>query len=197
VGKEKPTLKELIEGCANKQVRSEELLYKAFYGYISGVAFRYVKERGIIMELVNDAFIRIFKKIGDFNFNGPPEELTKAFKGWIGRITANAAIDRIRSKKTLLYIDDITDEGIMQIAVEANDTLSFNDIMQLLDQLPPIQQLIFNMHEIEGFSHEEIAIQLKIPPSTSRVYLTRARTRLIELYQKIMNTPYETRKQVI
>lgn len=197
MGKQLPSLKQLIEGCKNKEVRSEELLYKTFYGYISGVAFRYIKERSIIMELVNDAFIRIFKKIEGFNFDGPPEELPKVFKGWIGRITANAAIDRIRSKKTLLYIDEITDEGMMQIAIEPHDTLSFNDIMQLLDQLPPIQQLIFNMHAIEGFSHEEIAVQLKIPPSTSRVYLTRARTKLIECYQKTMNTPYETRRQVI
>ncbi|MES2426662.1 MAG: RNA polymerase sigma factor [Bacteroidota bacterium] len=186
--KKEPALKQLIEGCAKRDYKSEELLYKTFYGYLSGVVFRYVRERQSINELINDAFLKIFKKIGDFKFNGSPDELPKAFKGWIGRIAANAAIDSIRAKKALLYIDDVADETILNIAVEAPDNLSYQAIVALIDELPPIQQLIFNMHQVEGFSHEEIAQKFKIPPSTSRVYLTRARVRLIELYQKSMRT---------
>ncbi|MDB5002411.1 MAG: polymerase [Mucilaginibacter sp.] len=189
--KKEPALKDLIEGCVKKDYKCEELLYKTFYGYLSGVVFRYVKQRSSQTELVNDAFLKIFKKIGDFVFNGPPDELPKAFKGWIGRIAANVAIDSIRSKKVLLYVDDIADDKTMKIAVEAPDNLSFQAIVALIDELPPIQQLIFNMHQIEGFSHEEIGKQFQIPPSTSRVYLTRARIKLADLYQKSMMTYYE------
>lgn len=166
-------------------------MYKTFYGYLCGVAFRYVKDRNIINDVVNDAFIKIFKKIGAFSFDGPADELPKVFKGWIGRIAANAAIDSIRAKKTMLYIDDIGDETAMNIAVESPDNLSYHDIIKLIDELPQIQQVIFNMHQIEGFSHEEIAKTMEIPASTSRVYLTRARVRLITLYKKSMMTYYE------
>lgn len=186
-----PALKQLIEGCAKKDYKCQELLYKGFYGYLSGVVFRYVKDREVINELINDAFLKIFKKIESFEFNGPPDELGKAFKGWIGRIAANGAIDSIRAKKSILYVDDIADGAIMNIAVEAPDNLSYKAIVELIDGLPPIQQLIFNMHQVEGFSHEEIAQKFKIPPSTSRVYLTRARVKLVELYQKSMKTYYE------
>ena len=143
------------------------------------------------MELVNDAFLKIFKNIHGFTFNGPSEALPGAFKGWISRITANLAIDRLRTKKTVLYVEEITDKDMMEIAVESPDKLSFKDIMTLLNCLPLIQQLIFNMHEIEGFSHEEIALKLWIPASTSRVYLTRARAQLAQRYQKIMGMYYE------
>lgn len=189
--KKEPSLKQLIEGCAKKEYKSEELLYKTFYGYLCGVAYRYIKDRNTINDVVNDAFVKIFKKISDFAFDGPAEELPKVFKGWIGRVTANAAIDSIRAKKVMLYVDDIGDETAMNIAVESPDNLSYQDILKLIDELPPIQQLIFNMHQVEGFSHEEIAKKFNIPASTSRVYLTRARVKLIERYQKSMMTYYE------
>jgi RNA polymerase sigma factor (sigma-70 family) len=189
--KKELSLKQLIEGCVERNYKSEELLYKTFYGYLCGVAFRYIKDRDVINDVVNDAFVKIFKKIGDFSFNGPADELPKVFKGWIGRITANAAIDSIRAKKTILYIDDIGDETAMNIAVESVDNLSYHEIVRLIDELPPMQQVIFNLHQIEGFSHEEIAKKMEIPASTSRVYLTRARVKLINLYQKSMMTYYE------
>lgn len=178
-----PDLKDIIDGCTKKDFRCEELLYKSFYGYVSGVAFRYIKERETLKELINDAFLRVFRKIGSFSFDGPPEEFRKAFKGWIGKITANAAIDRIRATKVIFYIDDLPEESQIEIAVEAENNLTFNDVMVLLDLLPAIQRLIFNMHTIDGFSHEEIGSKLNIPPNTSRVYLKRAKSRLITLYQ--------------
>ncbi len=189
--KKEPSLKQLIEGCAKRDYKCEERLYKTFYGYLCGVAFRYVKDRNTINDVVNDAFVKIFRKIGDFAFDGPVDELPRVFKGWIGRVAANAAIDNIRAKKVMLYVDDIGDEISMNIAVESPDNLSYHDILKLLDELPPMQQTIFNMHQIEGFSHEEIAQKFEIPASTSRVYLTRARVKLVELYQKSMMTYYE------
>ncbi len=182
------TLEKLIEGCIKKDFRSEELLYKTYFGYLSGVAYRYTKERNESVELINDSFVRIFKKLDTFAFNGPPEEKQKAFKGWIGRITANIAIDRIRAKRTLVYLEDMGNDVMADIAFETPDKLSYNDITTLISRLPDIQQIIFNMHEIEGFSHEEIAFKLNIPASTSRVYLTRAKAKLATLYKAVMST---------
>ena len=159
-------------------------MYKTFFGYLSGVAYRYTKERNESVELINDSFVRIFKKLDSFAFNGSPDEKQKAFKGWIGRITANVAIDRIRAKRAIIYLEDLGSDTQTDIAVEAPDNLSYQDILALIGRLPDIQQLIFNMHAIEGFSHEEIAVKLNIPPSTSRVYLTRAKTKLVALYNR-------------
>lgn len=178
-----PSLKQIIEGCVNKDLASEQLLYKTFYGYVSGVAFRYLREREMIKELVNDAFLKIFNKIATFQFEGSEPEFSKVFKGWIGKITANLAIDKIRSHKQLVYVEEVPAESIIELSVQPSDRLSFNDIMALLDHLPPLQHVIFNMHAIEGFSHEEIAKELNMLPNTSRVYLKRAKAKLVALYQ--------------
>jgi RNA polymerase sigma factor (sigma-70 family) len=183
VQKKEPDLRRIIEGCVNKDFSCEQLLYKTFYGYVSGVAFRYLKEREMVREVVNDAFVKIFGKIASFQFEGGNTELSKVFKGWIGKITANMAIDRFRAHKQLLYAEEVPEESILEMSVQPADRLSYNDIMALLNQLPPIQQVIFNMHAIEGFSHEEIAKELNMLPNTSRVYLKRARAKLITLYQ--------------
>lgn len=186
---ERLPLIELIKGCVQQNRRCEEWLYKSFYGYLAGVAFRYVREKDLMRELVNEAFARIFKKIDSFKFDGPADELEKAFKGWIGRIAANAAIDKLRAQKTALYLEDIGADAVAGAVTEMPDRLSYNDVLGLLDRLPRVQQLIFNLYEIEGFSHDEIAGKLNMPASTSRVYLSRAKTTLMECYQQI-NTSY-------
>ena len=183
--KKEADLRKIIEGCVNKDITCEQLLYKSFYGYLAGVAFRYLREREMIKELVNDAFLKIFNKIQDFHFVGDDPELTKVFKGWIGKITANMAIDKFRSHKQLIHVEDVPEESIIELSVQPSDRLSFNDIMALLQQLPPLQHIIFNMYAIEGFSHEEIAKELNMLPNTSRVYLKRAREKLITLYQAV------------
>lgn len=187
---ERLSLLELIKGCAQQDRRCEEWLYKSFYGYLAGVAFRYVREQGLIRELVNEAFVRIFKKIGSFKFDGPTNELEPAFKGWIGKIAANAIIDRLRVQKSWLYLDEVSIEGTPGAITEMADRLNYNDVLALLDRLPRVQQLIFNLYEIEGFSHDEIASKLNMPASTSRVYLSRAKVTLMECYHQITNTSY-------
>lgn len=180
-------LRQLINGCLSKDHQAEQLLYKSFYGYVSGVGFRYLKENEMIKELVNDAFVKIFSKLQDFHFNGEEPELSKVFKGWVGKITANMAIDKIRAHKPLVYVDEVTTDHIIELTVQPDHRLAYNDIITLLNALPPLQRVIFNLHAIEGFSHEEIAKDLNMLPNTCRVYLKRAKAKLVELYQSQEN----------
>ena len=180
-------LRQIIQDCIKKDIRAEKFLYKAFYGYVSSVAFGYLREKELTKELVNDAFVKIFDGIHKFHFDGVEPQYSKVFKSWIGKITANLAIDKIRSLKQLIYIEDEPAENMVEMFVEPIDYFSYQDMMVLIGKLPPIQQVIFNMHAIEGFSHEEIATELNILPNTSRVYLKRARQKLIFWYQKEEN----------
>lgn len=70
----------------------------------------------------------------------------------------------------------------MSQAVMVTDRLAVEDILKLLNQIPDVQRSIFNLFEIEGYTHEEIGKMLDIPESTSRTYLTRAKQRLRKLY---------------
>jgi RNA polymerase sigma-70 factor (ECF subfamily) len=185
-------LNDAIKGCLKNDNKSKEMVYKSFYGYIIGVVLRYVNNRDDAEELANDTFIKIFKNISQFSFPSESTELQKAFKGWVARISSRTAIDFLRSKKTFTSIDDIAegDQPITQL--NAITQLNVQDILRLLNALPETQRLIFNMYEIEGFSHDEISRTLNISESSSRVYLTRAKTKLRDLYAKNLIHAYAT-----
>lgn len=180
-----------IAGCLRNDNKSKEMVYKSFYGYLMGVTLRYVDDRNDAEELVNDSFIKVFKSIGQFNAPKYSDQLQKAFKGWIARISSRTAIDFLRSKRTLLYVDDIAEEQQPLTELNAIAQLNVQDIMKLLNELPETHKLIFNMYEIEGFSHEEISKMLNIPESSCRVYLTRAKNKLRELYKNSLMNSYE------
>lgn len=186
-----------ITGCLRNDNKSKEMVYKSFYGYLMGVTLRYVEDRNDAEELVNDSFIKVFKSISQFSVPKYNDQVQKAFKGWIARISSRTAIDFLRSKRTFLYVDDITEEQQPLTELNAVSQLNAQDIMKLLNKLPETHKLIFNMYEIEGFSHEEISKMLNIPESSSRVYLTRAKNKLRVLYNNSLMNSYEPTTQNI
>jgi len=183
---------ETIVGCLRNHSKSKEMIYKSFYGYLMAVILRYVKDRDDAEELVNDVFIKIFNAVNQFKFPTNKEEHQKAFKAWISKIASRTAIDFLRSKRNLLSIEEIVEEQEPLTEINIIAALNVKDILKLLDALPEIQKLIFNLYEIEGFSHDEIAKSLNIPESSSRVYLTRAKNKLRMLYSKTLVNTYAT-----
>ncbi|MBC7914773.1 MAG: sigma-70 family RNA polymerase sigma factor [Pyrinomonadaceae bacterium] len=180
-------LKDDLTGCLKDRNNHKERIYKRFYGYAMAVIMRYLNDRNDAEELVNDCFIKIFKNISQFNYPTDPAQLDSAFRGWIARISSRTAIDFLRTKKTFLYIEDVGPDNEPYTDINVISRLNAEDILKLLNALPEIHRIIFNMYEIDGFSHDEISETLNIPVSSSRVYLTRAKTKLRSLYAKDIN----------
>jgi len=176
-------LNEIIQGCHEKNKKYQEILYKRFFGYALKVALIHNRDRENALEIVNDSFIKVFNQINKYDSSFP-------FRTWLGKIVVNTSIDRFRKnnrnlnaeEETILVPDDAP--GIIT-------QLTAQDILKLLNLLPDIQRLVFNLFEIDGYNHEEISSILKIPENTSRVYLTRAKKRLRELFQLYFNITYE------
>ena len=181
------SLRRAIDACAqNNSDKAKEYIYKQYYGYIMAVVLRYVKDSYDAEELVNESFIKAFKSMNRFKMNGDLDSLEKLFLGWMARISSNLSIDHLRAKKQVALIDDHNQFEAFVNPSTPSVSLEVDDILKLLDSLPEIQRLIFNLFEVEGYSHEEIGLKLGIPESTSRTYLTRAKKKLRELYL-IMN----------
>lgn len=161
---------ELVGLCKTGSLKHQEMLYKHFYGYAMGISLRYSLNREDALEAVNDAFIKVFNAIKNYSSDKP-------FKAWLRTILVNTAIDRRRKELKFLSHTDIEDTGIV-ISVPATDNLALQDILTLMSGLPPLQLTIFNLYEIDGYSHEEISQMLNIPESSSRVYLSRAKEKL-------------------
>lgn len=182
-GKLPLTLPLALEECfVSNSERSKSFIYKKFYGYLMAIALRYVKDEMEAEDIVNESFIKIFRKLPEFCFDKDETIAEKMLKSWMGRITANTSIDKLRTKKDTVAIDDLNEADLKKHTVTVATTLEENDILNLLNDLPTIQKSIFNLYEIDGYSHEEIGEMLNIPVSTSRTYLTRAKAKLRKLY---------------
>jgi RNA polymerase sigma-70 factor (ECF subfamily) len=177
--KSKPeTEEDWIEGCRQNKPKSQEMLYKHYYGYAMSICLQYGKNSDEAAEILNDAFFKVFTKISLFE-NG------NSFKGWLRRIVVNTAIDYYRkhNKNLHINIEDIAPPE-QDISVDALSQLSAENILSMLQQLPENQRMVFNLFEIEGYSHEEIAEKLGTSSSVSRSHLCRAKQKLRQLLEK-------------
>ncbi|WP_437919597.1 RNA polymerase sigma factor [Sphingobacterium sp. LRF_L2] len=179
------TLREALEDCVlNKTERGKAFLYKKYYGYVMAVVIRYIMIEMEAEEVVNESFVKVFRKLQQFERHEDDQALEKTFRSWLARIAVNTSIDALRARKQTQFFEDTTEEDLKTHAVVMADKLAVEDIMKLLAKIPDIQRSIFNLFEIEGYTHEEIGIMLQIPESTSRTYLTRAKQRLRKLYME-------------
>src|ERR1700748_2924015 len=159
---------ELIRQCKTGSLKYQELLYKQFYGYAMGVGLRYCINRDDALEVVNDAFIKVFNSIKNYNSERP-------FKAWLRTIVVNTAIDRRRQDLKFQLHVEIENAMPLGTGRTVISDLNAQDILKLMQQLPAMHQTIFNLYEIDGYSHDEISKMLTIPESSSRVYLSRAK----------------------
>ena len=169
----------MIDGCKRRSKKHEEFFFKKYYGYVMGISLSYSKSRDLALEITNDAFMKCFD-----SFKKMDE--APSLKPWLRRIAVNTAIDYYRKDKRFQNHLEADGETPVFDEVYAPDQLAFEDIIKLLKQLPEDQQLVFNLYEVEGYSHREVAERLEITESSSRVYLTRAKTKLRQLISQHM-----------
>lgn len=171
------SLDSIILGCIKKEEKAQEELYKKYFGYALSIALLYSNNRNDAIETVNDSFIKVFKEIKKFN-------ISLSFKPWLRKIVINSSLDRIRKSNRRELFTEAGAVHLEDSSPHVYDLIHAQEIEQLLSYLPSIHKTIFCLYEIEGYSHKEIAKSLKISKSTSRVYLTRAKKELRELYHK-------------
>lgn len=184
----KEQLKAIIDGCLQNDRRSQEQLFKLFYGKMLPVCIRYVSDRDTAQEVLQEGFIKVFEKLGAFDHKG-------SFEGWIRRIVANTAIDAIRkSKKDPYRTDNDNDFKIgaedLMVDREEMETLELKAqvAMEAVQKLSPAYRAVFNLYVLEEYSHKEIGVILGISEGTSKSNLAKAKMNLQKiLSEKFMN----------
>jgi len=175
---------DLIEGCIRGDRKMQYELYERFAPKMFGVCLRYASNNEEAEDILQEGFIKVFKKIGSYRNEG-------SFEGWIRRIFVNTAIEHFRRKIHLQPITEKEESTVEGKYLSILDTLAEKDIVQLVQQLSPGYRTVFNMYVIEGYSHKQIAEELGISEGTSKSQLSRAKQILQDLVQKHI----EKRKQ--
>lgn len=172
-------VEKLLSECEKGHERYQELLYKHFYGYALSICRLYTYSDDDAVIVINDSFIKAFSSIQKKKYN-----TSLPFKSWLRRILINTSIDNYRKNSKHFYHLEV--EEVESIIPDSSviDNLDLEDILKLLDQLPEMHRMVFNLYEIQGYNHKEIAVKLEIGESTSRVFLTRAKKKLRVLFNE-------------
>jgi len=168
---ENPQLHIWIEACKKQDRKSQKELYKACFSYAMSICLRYANNKEEAKEILNDSFLKVFDKIHHLS---PPYQ----FKAWLRRILINTAIDYLRRNKPFLYSADSSEVRGIYVEPTAFEHLSAQELLQMVQELPPTYRTVFNLFAIEGYSHEEIAEMLQISVGTSKSNLHKARQAL-------------------
>lgn len=164
---------ELIRGCLQENQLCQKEIFQRYAGKMLGVSYRYARNAMDAEDIVQEAFIKVFRKLGQYKFQG-------SFEGWIRKIVVNTAL----KKYTLVRFDkevsgyEIKEHDESALEPSAYSHLTEKELLRLINALPDGYRIVFNLYVIEGYQHDEIANILGIQAGTSRSQLVKARNML-------------------
>ena len=171
---------DLIAGCKREEMWARKELYERYAGAMLSICVRYIGDRDVARDVLQDGFYKIFTKIDDYYSN------TGSFEAWMKRIFINTALDQLQKKRFLPIISEY-EENIENTNTSAFEKLSIDDLHRCIAELPDGFRTIFNLYAVEGYSHAEIAKILNIKEVTSRSQYMRARQILQKKVQEIIS----------
>lgn len=172
---------DLISGCMEGDRRMQEELYRRFSPRMYAVCLRYAGAAEEAEDILQEGFIKVFKKLESFRGEG-------SFEGWVRRIFVNTAIEHFRRKRYLQPVTEKEENTIEGKSLSALDGLAEKDILALVQQLSPGYRTVFNMYVVEGYTHKEIGDMLGISEGTSKSQLSRAKVILQDMVKQFLDT---------
>jgi RNA polymerase sigma-70 factor (ECF subfamily) len=174
---------QLLERCKKGDAQAQQQLFDQYFGLLLAIGLRYTHDREEAKDLLQEAFVKIFKGIVNL-------ERVSQLENWMKRIMINTAIDRYRSQVSEPWVQDIDQVDEPSEPEQASQNLTQEELLQLIQSLPAGYRTIFNLAAIEGYNHKEIAERTGISEGTSKSQLARARQMLQEKVREYLANPY-------
>ncbi len=185
----KTELNDIIKGCKKNRPDAQKKLYDQFSGKLFGVCLQYAKDYTEAEDILQDGFVKVFTKIGQFDNKG-------SFEGWMRRIMVNCALERFRKQNNLFTVSEINDYDHKMVYDDLLAEISSKELLEMIQELTPQYKTVFNLYAIEGYPHNEIAEMLNISVGTSKSNLSRARAILQEKVRELYGDRVETKMVV-
>jgi RNA polymerase sigma-70 factor (ECF subfamily) len=166
--------RELISRVLAGDPSAERALYDAHVDRVFRLVYRMAGDMDKAQDYTQETFIRAFSRLQTFRGDS-------ALSTWLGSIAISVTLNGLRKVRRRnereLGLDEVVPVGHM--VREAEPDLKVR-LTQAIDNLPEGYRVVFVMHDVEGYTHEEIATSLGVHPGTSKAQLFRARARLRE-----------------
>ncbi|NIP79323.1 MAG: sigma-70 family RNA polymerase sigma factor [Gemmatimonadetes bacterium] len=150
-------------------------LYEAHVGRVYALCLRMTADPGLAAELVQDVFVRAWRRIGTFRH-------AAAFSSWLHRVTVNVVLDaQKRRRRRPAQLSTVPDEALAGGADPATgDPVGRLALERALASLPDRARTALVLHAIEGYRYEEVAGRMGITVGAVKSHIHRARALLLE-----------------
>ncbi len=165
--------RELIARVRTGDGAAERVLYDAHVDRVYRLAYRLAGDDELAREFTQDTFVRAFERLG--SFRGEAKLST-----WLHAIATSVVLNGLRKVKRLRRETDLEDAGGVAVGRRDAEPDLKQRLARAIDDLPEGYRAVFVMHDVEGYTHEEIGNALDIETGTSKAQLSRARAKLRE-----------------
>lgn len=160
---------DLIDGCLRNDRKSQQLLYDTFAPKMLAVCMYYANTKHEAEDIMIEGFMQVFTHLDKYLGQG-------SLENWIRQIMVNKALSNFRTHNKRYGYDIIDTE--VEIADENSNIethLTAKEILKLLQEMPELQKIVFNLRVFEEYSFKEIGENLNLSENTARVYFMRAK----------------------
>ncbi len=162
----------LVARTLRGDAAAERALYDAHVVRVYRLAYRLAGDDDLARDITQDTFVRAFERLAAFRHES-------AFATWLHHIALSIALNTLKKVQRIQRREKPLDEGLTIAAPERRADPDLRARMAAaIDALPPGYRAVFIMHDIEGYTHEEIGAALGVQSGTSKAQLFRARARL-------------------
>ena len=163
---------ELIARARAGDSAAERALYEAHVDRVHRLVYRFAGDAEAARDFTQDTFIRAFERLEDFRG-------ASQFATWLHAIAVSVALNGLREMKRRRERETDLEEGrdVAGTTREAEPDLK-RRLAAAIDALPEGYRTVFVMHDVEGYTHEEIGVVLGVEVGTSKAQLSRARAKL-------------------
>lgn len=168
----------LIKQCLGGDRIAFKHIFDKYAAKMVSICTRYMKSREAAEDVVQDGFIKVFRKLNTYQNRG-------SFEAWIRIIMVNTALKELSKKHNKQDIISLDSTWNPSFDPEVISYLGEEELINLIQMLPRGYRTVFNMYAIEGYSHKEIGEKLDIGESTSRSQLVKARNMLKKMVNNL------------
>lgn len=171
---------EIIEGCARHDRKAQQMLYDRYSRFLFGICLRYAGDRAEAEDILQESFLKIYFSIKDYSGTG-------SFTGWIRKIAVNTAITYYHKNLKHKHHIEIEEYTSVETGVSSFEENMFtsDELMKVINELPPGYRMVFNLYAVEGFKHKEISEMMGIDINTSKSQYSRAKATIREKLERL------------
>lgn len=164
--------KQLIKRALANDRKAQHTIYDKFSPKMLSVCRQYIRDIQFAEDVMVMGFVKVFKGLHSFEHKG-------SFEGWIRRIMIRESISFLRKRQFVVFDDEMMTPKGMPVIGDAS-IIDVEYVQALIDALPEGYKMVFVLHAVEGYKHNEIAEMLDITEGTSKSQLFKARKFLQE-----------------